>query len=120
MRFPEINSRGLFILQAFRAKSPMTIWQGIEAHGAFPTPNKPDGIEHGKMLELYCNLVERGCLAQTGIFYRITLPALHRLQQMESPDQCFIGTVAAPRISDVWAEPQGLDVLRQSGRYTRL
>ncbi len=120
MKFPEINSRGLMILQAFRVKSPMTIWQGIEAHGAFASPQKPEGIEHYKILGLYCDLVERGCLAKEGIFYRLTLPALHRLQKMDTPDQCFIGEVAAPRISKIWEEPTTSDPMQHTGRYTRL
>ena len=69
MRLPESNSRGEKILMAFLAKGAMTIYQGAEAHGEFATRSFPDGISHEKMIELYCDLVERGCLYRDGVKY---------------------------------------------------
>ncbi len=119
VRFPEINSRGLHILQALRHK-PMTIWQGMEAHGVFASRQQPQGMDASQMQVLYCELVERGCLIREGIVYRLSLAALHRLQSMDTPDQQFIPGVAMPRIRDIWTEPQQKPLALLSGRYKRL
>lgn len=100
MKLPETNSRAMVILQTLR-RGPLTIHQGIEAHGEFATPRAPDGIEHSKIVELYCGLVERGCLAREGILYRITLGAAYRLDSIErraEPAQ-----VVPPRVRDIWS-----------------
>lgn len=84
MRFPETNSRGEKILQAFYRRGPMTIYQGAEEHGEFSTVRVPQGISHEKMVELYCELVDRGCLVREGIKYRLSVPAKQRLEKMAS------------------------------------
>lgn len=84
MRFPERNSRGEAILKAF-LKGPMTIYQGAEAHGDFATPKNPDGVDHEKMVQLYCDLVDRGCLVREGILYRLTLHAKFHLEKQALP-----------------------------------
>lgn len=81
MRFPERNSRGEKILKAFFERGPMTIYQGEEAHGAFATPSFPDGIEHERLIAIYCDLVDRGCLIREGIKYRLSLAAQHRMEK---------------------------------------
>lgn len=123
MRFPETNSRGWLILKTLR-RQPMTIWQGIEQHGEFETLAKPNGVGYDKVLELYCELVERGCLVRTGhkgIKYRLSLAALHKLEKLDAkPRQT---SVATPRNRDIWKEPTTPTAFRRSeltGRYTQL
>jgi hypothetical protein len=102
MKFPEKNSRGERILKAF-LKGPLTIWQGAEVHGEFASSKLPEGIDHAKMVELYCDLVSRGCLVREGILYRLSLPAqfhLEKLDQAEPPR-----SIVPPRIRDLFAKP---------------
>ncbi|MET3135475.1 hypothetical protein AAKU55_005785 [Oxalobacteraceae bacterium GrIS 1.11] len=101
MRLPEINSRGMLILQTLRRR-PMTIHQAIEAHGEFVTPRAPRGIEHSKIVELYCDLVERGCIVREGIVYRITLAAKYRLEALERP--AAPAQLVPPRVRDIWTK----------------
>lgn len=100
MRFPEINSRQMLILQTLLGR-PMTIHQGIERHGEFVTPRAPNGIEHSKIVELYCDLVDRGCLVKEGIMYRLSLPAQYRLEALARPADP--GEVVPPRVRDIWS-----------------
>lgn len=85
MRYPEKNSRGEKILGAFYDHGPMTIWQGEEKHGSFPTLRVPGGIDHNKLTELYCDLVERSCLARDGILYKLTLRASQHIERLRQP-----------------------------------
>jgi hypothetical protein len=103
MRFPERNSRGEKILQAFFARGPMTIYQGEEAHGSFATPSFPDGIEHERLVALYCDLVDRGCLIREGIKYRLSLAAQHRMEKAKSESEPL--SIVPPRIRDFFAKP---------------
>lgn len=99
MRFPEINSRQMLILQTLLGR-PMTIHQGIEQHGEFVTSRAPAGIEHSKIVELYCDLVDRGCLVKEGIMYRLSLAAQYRLEALARPGEP--GQVVPPRVRDIW------------------
>lgn len=85
MKLPEKNSRGETILNAFLRHGAMTIHQGAEKHGDFCTVLRPQGIDHNKMVELYCGLVERGCLVREGIKYRLSLHAQHQLERAAAP-----------------------------------
>lgn len=85
MRFPEKNSRSEAILKAFFDKGAMTIYQGGEAHGEFATAKNPDGVDHAKMVQLYCDLVDRGCLVREGIKYRLSLQARHHMERRDQP-----------------------------------
>lgn len=85
MRFPEKNSRSEAILQAFFDKGAMTIWQGAEVHGEFATAKNPEGVDHAKMVQLYCDLVDRGCLVREGIMYRLSLQARHFMEKRGQP-----------------------------------
>lgn len=87
MRYPEKNSRGEVILMAFLAKGAMTIYQGAEVHGEFVTTKNPEGVDHAKMVQLYCDLVERGCLVREGIKYRLSLQAQHFMERQRQPEQ---------------------------------
>jgi hypothetical protein len=103
MRYPEKNSRGETILKAF-LKGPMTIYQGEEAHGAFVTSRLPAGIDHAKMVELYCDLVERGCLIRDGIKYRLSLKAQFHLEDlMRAPEEP--RSIVPPRVRNFFAKP---------------
>lgn len=97
MKFPEKNSRGERILKAFMA-GPMTIYQGAEAHGEFATLFRPDGIDHAKMVELYCDLVDRGCLVREGILFRLATRAHDRLKMMAHPEPA--RPVVPPRVKN--------------------
>lgn len=119
MRLPVINSRPLHILQAFR-RGPMTVWQGIEAHGPFPSRHCPDGLEHSAILALYCDLVSRGYLVQEGILYRLSVQAQQALEAKDSKDQIFIGSVATPRIVRSLGEFKTEQLAAYTGRYVRL
>jgi hypothetical protein len=120
MRFPETNSRGWLILKTLR-RQPMTIWQGIEQHGEFETLAKPHGVGYAKVLKLYGELVERGCLVREGIKYRLSLAALHKLEKLDAkPLQT---SVATPRNRDIWKEPTTPTAFHRNeltGRYTQL
>lgn len=100
MRLPEINSRGMLILQTLLHR-PMTIHQSIEQHGEFVTARAPRGIEHSKIVELYCDLVDRGCVVKEGIIYRLSLPAQYRLEALARPDEP--GQIVPPRVRDIWS-----------------
>ncbi len=103
MRFPEINSRGETILKTF-LKGSMTIYQGAEAHGEFATARLPDGIDHAKMVELYCDLVERGCLIREGIKYRLSLKAQFHLEdRARAPEEP--RSLVPPRVRNFFAKP---------------
>lgn len=93
MRMPEINSRGMRILQALRRK-PMTLDQGIEAHGNFSLQVLSDEEERARVLELYCSLVDRGCIVKEGILYRLHLACRHKLEKMDLKCQPILGEVA--------------------------
>lgn len=82
MRLPEINSRSMRILQHLR-KRPMTLDQGIESHGVFSSKKVPEGIERTKILELYCDLIDRDCIVKDGISYRLTLACRYKLEKMD-------------------------------------
>jgi hypothetical protein len=94
MRMPEINSRQMRILQALRRKA-MTLDQGIESHGSFTSKSLPDGVERSKVLELYCDLVDRGCIVKEGILYRLHLACKHKLERMDLRMRPDVGAVAA-------------------------
>lgn len=119
MKFPEINSRGLFVLQTLRAR-PMTLWQGIETHGTFASSARPQGIPHYKILALYKHLVNAGCLVKEGAVYRLSIHARHRLEKMDSKDQVYIGSLAMPRIVRSTGEFKPVAQAAYSGRYVRL
>jgi hypothetical protein len=119
MKFPQINSHGLFVLQTLRTR-PMTIWQGIEAHGNFACSAKPEGIPPYKIVLLYNNLVEAGCLVKEGVLYRLSVHARHTLEKMDSKDQMFIGSVAMPRVNGSTGQFKPVDLASYSGRYVRL
>lgn len=102
MRFPEKNSRGEAILKAFRAGA-MTIYQGEELHGAFATRKLPQGIDHAKMVELYCDLVERGCLVREGIKYRLSLQAQYHMEKRD--DVATPRSLVPPRVRDFLSKP---------------
>lgn len=119
MKLPQINSRGLTILQTLRA-GPKTIWQGIEAHGTFANSAKPQGIPRYKIVLLYNNLVESGCLVKEGLVYRLSVHAQQALEKMDSKDQVYIGSVAMPRIVQSTGEFKPVELASYSGRYVRL
>lgn len=100
MKIPEPNSRLTLILRSF-LPGPLTIWQGIELHGDFPSPASPQGMDHSKVLKIYDELVARGCLVREGILYRLALAARYRLEPL--PDRAC--TVAQPKRCNVWAGP---------------
>lgn len=102
MNFPEKNSRSETILKTFLEKGTMTIWQGTEAHGNFANPRRPHGVDHEKVLELYCDLVERGCLVKEGIVYRLTLRAKYHMErQQRAPEPV---SIVPPRIRDMFTK----------------
>lgn len=103
MRYPEKNSRGEKILQAFFQRGAMTIYQGAEAHGEFATLRVPQGIEHEKMVVLYCELVERGCLVREGIKYRLSVAAQQRMEKLASTDAP--RSIVPPRIRNFLNKP---------------
>lgn len=103
MRFPEKNSRGEKILQAFFKRGAMTIYQGAEEHGEFATARVPQGIEHEKMVVLYCELVERGCLIREGIKYRLSEAAQHRMKLLASTPEP--RSIVPPRIKNFLSKP---------------
>lgn len=117
MQLPEKNSRGMAILKALR-REPLTIWQGIEQHGDFPRPSRPNGIGYGGVLSLYCDLIDRGCVMREGIKYRLTMAARHHLEKLDGiPAKT---TRATPRTGY-----EGHTTLRShpaelSGRYKQL
>jgi hypothetical protein len=50
----------------------------------------PEGVDHAKMVQLYCDLVDRGCLVREGIKYRLSLQARNSMEkrgQSETPAQ---------------------------------
>lgn len=103
MRFPETNSRSETILKAFMS-GPMTIYQGAEAHGEFATARLPNGIDHAKMVELYCDLVDRGCLVREGIMYRLSLPAKYFLEaRARAPEEQ--RSIVPSRVRNFFAQP---------------
>ena len=102
MKFPEKNSRSEQILKAF-LKGPMTIYQGAEVHGDFVTRKFPAGIDHCKMVELYCDLVERGCLIREGIKYKLTTRARHQLEKESAPEAP--RSIVPPRVRNFFAKP---------------
>lgn len=104
MKLPESNSRGEAILIAFLRRGPMTIYQGAEAHGEFPNRTLPLGINHAKMVELYCSLVTKGCLVKEGIMYRITDLARSLLEQKLREPQAPSSIVPA-RVRNFFAKP---------------
>lgn len=69
---PDQDSRYMTILKTFLQHGPMTIYQGVEKHGEFPSLFHPQGIEHSKMEQLYCVMVDRNWLERAGIKYAIT------------------------------------------------
>lgn len=101
MRMPETNSRGMLILQTLRAR-PLTIYQAIELHGEFVTRRAPQGIEHSKIVEIYCDLIERGCVAREGLMYRLTLAARIRLEKTAAGSA--LGEIVPPRTRDIWSK----------------
>ena len=102
MRFPETNSRGEKILKAFHQRGAMTIYQGAEAHGEFVTLLAPKGIDHNKMVELYCELVDRGCLVREGILYRLSVHAQNQLDKRAQPQEP--GQIVPPRVRNFLAK----------------
>ena len=103
MKLPERNSRGERILIAF-LKRPMTIYQGTEVHGEFVTPRLPAGVDHAKMVQLYDDLVNRGCLVKEGIMYRITDLARNLLEQkLRAPEAP--RSIVPARVRDFFAKP---------------
>ncbi len=119
MKFPQINSRGLLVLQTLRA-GPKTLWQGIEAHGVFACSARPQGIPHYKIVLLYNSLVDAGCLVKEGVLYRLSVHARQTLEKMDSKDQMYIGSVAMPRIVQSTGEFKPVELASYSGRYVRL
>jgi len=101
-RFPEKNSRGDQILKAFHQHGPMTIYQGVEKHGEFPTWRVPDGIHHNRMIELYCELVDRACLVRENILYRLSVRAQQHLDKLAAPQQP--GQIVPPRVRNFLAK----------------
>ena len=100
MRLPEKNSRSEKILMAF-LRGPMTIYQGAEAHGEFVTRKLPAGVDHAKMVELYCDLVERGCLIRDGIKYKLATRAKDQLEKAAAPE--VPRSVVPPRIRNFFS-----------------
>lgn len=103
MRFPEKNSRGETILKAFLKRGAMTIYQGAEEHGEFANIRLPQGIDHAKMVELYCDLVERGCLVREGILYRLSLAAQQRMERQAAPPA--LAAIVPPRVRSFFNKP---------------
>jgi hypothetical protein len=101
MRLPEKNSRGETILAAFLKKGAMTIYQGAEEHGEFATSRVPGGIDHAKMVELYCDLVDRGCLVREGIKYRLSLAAQQQLERKAAAPEA--RSIVPPRVRNFLA-----------------
>ncbi|MFB9246160.1 hypothetical protein [Massilia antarctica] len=102
MKFPEKNSRSEKILMAF-LKGAMTIYQGAEIHGDFVTRKLPTGVDHAKMVELYCDLVARGCLVREGIMYKLTMRARHQLDKVAAADTP--RSIVPPRVRNFFAKP---------------
>ena len=95
-RYPEKNSRGEQILKVFHQHGPMTIHQGTERHGEFSTLRVPNGVDHSKMLDLYCDLVERACLVRESILYRLSVRAEQHLDKLARPQEP--GQIVPPRV----------------------
>lgn len=102
MRYPESNSRSEKILMAF-LRGPMTIYQGAEIHGEFATPRLPGGIDHAKMVELYADLVERGCLVRDGIKYKLSVRAADHIRRKVEPAPAL--QIVPPRVRSILSEP---------------
>ena len=98
------------------ASGALTIWQGIERHGSFATPERPEGLAFEDVLYLYCQLIERGCMVRDGILYRLTFAAEHRMAMLDKPPT---GTTIATRReiepAKSFAHPH-----ERSGRYRQL
>lgn len=94
------------ILQTLR-KQPRTIYQGIELHGTFTKKVVDLDKEFEKVLELYCELVDRGCLVKEGLMYRVTVPCLTKLKKMDLKIRPDLGEVAQriPREKNAWSPP---------------
>jgi hypothetical protein len=75
MRFPTANSRGEKILRTFYTHGAMTIYQATEIHGEFASIRAPKGMSHDQLVELYAELVERGCLIREGIKFKLSTRA---------------------------------------------
>jgi len=103
MRFPETNSRSEQILIAFYQRGPMTIWQGEEAHGNFATSRLPDGVDHAKLIQLYADLVERGCLVREGIKYKLSVRAEDHIRRKLEPAPA--PQIVPPRVRSSITEP---------------
>lgn len=78
---PKKDSRAWRILLALLGK-PMTMHQGIEVHGLFATAAVPGGVPPEKILELYCNLIDRGCLVKIGAKYKVTEAAQAKIERL--------------------------------------
>jgi len=108
---PETNSRCMRILQALRRR-PMTLDQGIEMHGNFTSKRLPEGVEREKVLELYCDLVDRGCIVKEGIVYRLTLACKNKLDKLDLKCKPDLGGIAQPIPRHERAWTKELDVSR--------
>jgi tRNA splicing endonuclease len=53
----------------------MTIYQATEIHGEFASIRAPKGMSHDQLVELYAELVERGCLIREGIKFKLSTRA---------------------------------------------
>lgn len=102
MRYPESNSRSEKILLAF-LRGPMTIYQGAEIHGEFATARLPQGIDHAKMVELYADLVDRGCLVRDGIKYKLSTRAADHIRRKYEPAPAL--EIVQPRVRSIVPEP---------------
>ena len=102
MKLPERNSRSEKILMAF-LKGPMTIYQGAEIHGEFATARVPGGIDHPQMVDLYTDLIERGCLIRDGIKYKLATRARdHLLRAIQAGEPAPELAVVPPRTRNIF------------------
>lgn len=96
----------------------MTIHQGIEAHGLFATAAVPGGVPPEKILELYCNLIDRGCLVKVGARYKVTEAARAKFEKSQSHVEREL--VKAPYRNPWTQEATAESLRRKSCRHTSL
>lgn len=111
MKYPTANSRGEKVLRTFFKHGPMTIYQSTEIHGDFASLRAPAGMSHDQLVELYAELVERGCLIRDGIKYKLSTRAWDRTRLLE--EGVPVLEVAQPRARNIFTEPM-LNFFRRS------
>lgn len=92
MKLPQHNSRLNTILDALRAKGPMTVREGVAVHGLFKLP-------FDKLMDLYGQLVMTGCAVLDGDRYALSPEALAHFNPAPAED---LGPVVLARKADVY------------------